>query len=337
MKIIIIGAGLAGSIAYKALSSYSPEMYEAKEYSEDISDHSAIMRIRNLDVAKYLGCPYKEIRVEKFIKYDGKIYDKCTPKMNNLYSRKLYGSIAERSVMSLGRQKRYLLDFKAIKDDNTHYGMSLTAMSEGTAAFILTSDLEGLITPIDLLEARAEPEEYDICISTIPMFVMNDICKSPFARNIPFHGITIYSTCLKLSIGSDVHQTLYYPDPDCEAYRATLQDNILIIESLEPLLQWELESVVDDFGIDKDSTNIDKPLHFINPHSQAYGKLHSMDDDVRKSMILWLTEQFNIYSFGRYAVWKSLRADHLIDDIEKIKHMIKVGEVSRNYYNKLGG
>lgn len=336
MKIIIIGAGLAGSIAYKALSSYDPEMYEAKEYSEDISDHSAIMRIRNLDVAKYLGCPYKEIWVEKFIKYDGKIYDKCTPNMNNLYSRKLYGSIAERSIMSLGRQKRYLLDFKTIKDNNTHYGMTLRAMGESSAAFIKTSDLEGSTTPVDLLEMRLNPEEYDICISTIPMFTMNRICKSPFDM-VPFKGTTICTTRLKLNIDSEVHQTLYYPDPVWNTYRATLEDDVLIIESLEPLDKIEIDGVVDDFGIDRGSIDAKGPLYWDEHRQQAFGKLHSMDDDVRKSMILWLTEKFSVYSFGRYAVWKSLRADDLIDDIEKIKHLIKIGEVSRTYYNKLGG
>jgi len=332
MKILIIGAGLAGSLAYKALASYRPQLYEAKEYSEDISEHSAVLRIRNLDVAKYLGCPYQEIWVEKVISFDGRIYNRCTPQLNNLYSRKLYNVIAERSIMNLGRQKRYLLDFKSIKDENTHYGHSLVSIrggysGGGTSDESYTFKLASFTREDDL----DMDVEYDICISTIPMFVMSKVAGSPF-DTMTFGGSPISVVRLKIKVDSTVHQTVYYPDFRRNAYRATLENQTLIIEALDTPDDAEISQILEDFGLTDDLVD-SKPRHSIQP----FGKMSSIDDDVRKSLILWLTESCAVYSFGRFAVWKSLRADHLVDDIDKIKRMIDVGEVSRKYYTKLGG
>lgn len=325
MKILIIGAGLAGSLAYKALASYRPQLYEAKKYSEDISEHSAVLRIRNLDVAKYLGCPYQEIWVEKVINFEGRIYDRCTPQLNNLYSRKLYSTIAERSIMTLGRQKRYLLDFKSIKDENTYYGQSLASISHGGY------DGETRLALFTGTDALDRDVEYDICISTIPMFAMSKIAGSPF-DTMCFAGSPICVVRLKIKVDSDVHQTVYYPDFRRNAYRATLENQTLIIEALDTPDDSEISQILEDFGLIDDLVD-NEPRHSIQP----FGKMSSIDDDVRKSLVLWLTETCGVYSFGRFAVWKPLRADHLVDDIDKIKRMISVGEVSRKYYTKLGG
>jgi hypothetical protein len=44
-----------------------------------------------------------------------------------------------------------------------------------------------------------------------------------------------------------------------------------------------------------------------------------------------LTDRFGIYSLGRYAIWKPIRADHLVQDVEKIKQLAKLSSVSAGY------
>ena len=70
-------------------------------------------------------------------------------------------------------------------------------------------------------------------------------------------------------------------------------------------------------------------------HRQPFGKIGCSDDSLRRALILKLTEKFGIYSFGRYAIWKPIRADELIDDIEKIRRMINVSERDQKYFGKI--
>jgi hypothetical protein len=49
-----------------------------------------------------------------------------------------------------------------------------------------------------------------------------------------------------------------------------------------------------------------------------------------------LSEEKNVYSLGRFAVWKnSVCADDVFLDIQKIESMIKSTEFGRRYENKL--
>jgi len=73
----------------------------------------------------------------------------------------------------------------------------------------------------------------------------------------------------------------------------------------------------------------------ISVYKQNIGKILPIDDSVRKYFILTLTERYNIYSLGRHAVWKPLRIDDLLKDIEQIKKLISLRERSREYESHL--
>ena len=53
-----------------------------------------------------------------------------------------------------------------------------------------------------------------------------------------------------------------------------------------------------------------------------YGKLLPIEEKVRKEFILYLTQKYNIFSVGRFATWRQLLLDDIVDDINVIDNMI---------------
>ncbi len=320
MKIIIIGAGLAGSITAGALSQYKPIVLEKKIVSfKSLSNHYAVMRLRNPDVAKYIGCNIEEIKLAKSIFFLDRLWNEATITMNNLYSMKIYHSLGRRSLLDLGSCKtRFLLkDALSIEPTaQTEYGCNINKIEDGK---IYYQD-EKIIT-------------YDICVSTMPMPALIKLCD--IVTPIDFTWQPIYIATAKALFNSKVHQTIYFPEDKFAAYRATLEGNKLMVESMKKLenniyFEKELEKIITIFGLRK------KDFSSFVFNKQSPGKIISIDDDWRRRIILNLTKKHNIYSFGRYAVWRSLRTDHLLDDIEKIKRLIRIekGDV-REYASKL--
>jgi hypothetical protein len=70
-------------------------------------------------------------------------------------------------------------------------------------------------------------------------------------------------------------------------------------------------------------------LSNITKVEQKYFKILPIDNDERKRFIAWATDNFNIYSLGRYATWRpSLLLDDLVQDIRLIE---KWGLLSDKY------
>ena len=54
-----------------------------------------------------------------------------------------------------------------------------------------------------------------------------------------------------------------------------------------------------------------------------------IDDKTRKDFIYTLTEKYNIYSVGRFATWRQLLLDDVVNDISVIERLI----TSNSNYN----
>lgn len=51
----------------------------------------------------------------------------------------------------------------------------------------------------------------------------------------------------------------------------------------------------------------------------TYAKALPIDDDVRREFISWATDNFNVFSLGRFATWRpALLLDDLVNDIRLI-------------------
>jgi len=311
MKIVIIGAGIAGSMAAGAFSSYNPIVIDA---TSGPKKHTAVMRLRDPNVGKLLGVPLEEIIVQKGIYCEDNIL-----KANNQYSLKLYRELGKRSLLELGDVKRYL-----IKNNFTPRWIHLDRK--------VIEIKPGWVTAQNLKEEKFKLA-CDICISTIPMPQMLKILKISFEKSwgdyFKYEPVFVYRS--KLKVKSSIHQTLYIPNIACSPYRMTIEGEDIIVESSsaadeEGFLNMLIEN---GFGVKKDQ------LYDWTVHKMQYGKIISIDDDVRRYLIMKLTKDYNIYSLGRHAIWKSIRTDHLLKDIDKIAHMIRISKVNQEYLQRL--
>jgi hypothetical protein len=330
-KIIIIGAGLAGTIAYNALRSYDPIVIESKPPTPKIKTHPAIMRLRDPQIAKYIGTDCSKIKVTKGIYFDDFPQTSSDIQLNNLYSRKVYGSLGNRSLNDLGEQERWLIDGYR-PPDNIIWNRKVSSIQNG---IVNCQNRDNPGTSI-------EKHKYDICVSTIPMPAMFNIVGTPkdVLDSTEFDCNPVYVLRLKLNIPSNIHQTIYYPEPTTSIYRATIQNQTMIIESMDDesypfnVGEWkaELKMICRSFGIE--INNIDRSLDYCWKKIPI-GKIKPIDEDKRLHYIMWLTDKHNIFSFGRFSVWRPLRTDHLISDIEKIKRIIKAGDIRSRYKSRI--
>lgn len=297
---IIAGAGLAGLIAGNIFRNYSPRIIEMQ--SSLPSNHKAILRFRDHSVSKATGIEFKKVKVRKAIAFRGEWLSRSNPKVANLYSIKVTGKVQSRSCWNLNDAERFLSpdDFimRIAKGLKINYSETLhKSLFDGQ--------------PI---------------ISTIPMPAMMDIVGWKDKPEFPYRSIWSCWCNIK-DYDVQVNQTIYYPDLKDPYYRASLLGNKLILEyNQEPWQSREdvISVLSNDFGIDTEVTD----LHV---KKQKYGKISAIDDNLRKEFLYYLTREFNIYSLGRFATWKQIILDDVVDDANKIMKLINVETKRRNY------
>ena len=309
MRIAIIGAGISGLIAEGAFSKIPGStitIFDPKHDSDPLSEHKAVMRLRDTRIIDYVYCKIDKVKVYKAVYHSGKLYDKPNLLLNNMYSLKVYDSLSERSLSTLGVVDRYTIS------DITRQGMGIRNVS-------VVHDIYDKQIHFD----KAGSQQYDICISTIPMFsILNLVGKSSDDYGVKFSWTPIYVTKINLSIKSDVHQTVYFTDQSEEVpYRITVEGSKIIAEATSKL---DHDSVYDclrsAFGIGYFEADEDT----VTTSTQNMGKLEPIPDDIRRKIMMDLTDEFSVYSFGRFATWRPLRIDQTLDDIEKIKMLVRI-------------
>ena len=307
MKVVIIGAGLAGSVASGAFAADKPVNYDMQQPREQ-NRHQAVMRLRDVNVAKYLGISVEQVTVWKAVAWGDQLYEVADMRMNNLYSLKLYAELAERSLRTLGRVTRWLIEGVPLPRE-VRWGHKLVSVEDGQLTFTDRSGGIGV--------------DYDICISTIPMPVMLQAAGIPFTEQFRSHPIYVWRG--KLGVQCSLHQTIYFPDPGTPVYRATVQGKQVIIECIDdtPI---DLAKVLWFFGLEREDL-VNDPMMT----EQPMGKMNAINDDERRRYIYELTDRYGIYSLGRYAIWKPIRADHLVQDVDKIKRLAKLSSASAGY------
>jgi len=309
MRIAIIGAGISGLIAEGAFSKIPGStitIFDPKHDSDPLSEHKAVMRLRDTRIIDYVNCKIDKVKVYKAVYHNGRLYDKPNLLLNNMYSLKVYESLSERSLSTLGIVDRYIIS------DITRQGM-------GTRMASAVCDIYDKQLHFD----KASSQQYDICISTIPMFsILNLVGKSSDDYGVKFSWTPICITKMNLSIKSDVHQTVYFTDQREEVpYRITVEGSKIIAEATS---EFDVDSVYDclrsAFGIGYSEIYEES----VTTSIQNMGKLEPISDDIRRKIMMDLTDEFNVYSFGRFATWRPLRIDQTLDDIEKIKMLVRI-------------
>lgn len=287
----IVGAGLAGLIAAHAWTS--AKVFEA---GSPAANHRALLRFRSDAISRLTGIPFRKVRVRKGLWVDGN-YHTPSIRLANMYSQKCLGRLEpDRSIWNLDCVERF------IAPDDLYEQMVANA-----------GDRISWNTPIDFSLARASGLQF---VSTAPMNVtlglvgmLKELVVVPqFNRS----EITVQRFNLP---GADLFQTIYFPSSDTSVYRASMTGSMLIVEHIGS--PKGLQQVFDAFGF---SAALAQPLGHTK---QSYGKIAPIEDSVRKGLLLRLTREHRIFSLGRFATWRNILLDDVVQDIDVLKRLMR--------------
>lgn len=305
---IILGAGMAGCLA--GIVNRDVRILEAS--NGPTVNHNALIRFRTDEISKVTGIPFKKVQVQKSIWYFREDIQP-TVRICNMYARKVTGHYIDRSINDISPVIRYVAppDFHEQMLKTLHnrifYDQEVQSVS-GVSVRVQS----GIYT--------REPDEP--VISTLPIFVNAKLVERP-APDYNFESHTIYIT--KFTIDQcDKYATVYYPEPDDPHYRASLAGNELIIESIDLLEANHVHDVLESFGMER-CINHQK---FAN-EPQKNGKIITLPERKRRQFLFELTQRNGIYSLGRFATWRNILLDDVLNDIYVINRMINTDHYDR--------
>lgn len=303
----IIGAGLGGLTA--AIQFPLAQVFESN--GADSVQHRAVLRFRSDKLSRLTGIPFRRVIVRKSIFKDNQHYQPNVH-LANLYSRKTNGGYLDRSIWNIDPVERFI----APEDIQQQ-------MAEMVGNRISWN------TPIMPDELGREP-----MISTMPMPIMMKMLhrdgSAPFDA-ADFRYASIQVDRFRIA-GADIYQTIYYPSHDTAVYRASMTGSLLIIESMR---DWDTKTaagspheapadmVLRSFGLlNSDITKVELG------HVQRFGKISPVDDVARRQFIYDSTINHQVYALGRFATWRNILLDDVVDDVAVIKRLISHGHYS---------
>lgn len=292
---IIIGAGMAGLLA--GVLNPGAIIYEAGAKRE--SDHKAIFRCRKPDIGKMVGIPFKEVIVHKAIWSDNKEVSP-TPRIAHMYSRKVTGTISARSIFNTASATRYIPPNDFINQLKERCNIKYDNPFNDSDYNVIDFN-----TPV---------------ISTIPLFnMLEHFSAIDIKENFIYQPIYVNRIHIP---NCNSHCTIYYPDPDFSAYRASLMGSTLIIEGMKKIQRCDVEEIRKSLGIPYEKSADNK----FEEYTQQMGKIIPIDEEKRKNAITRLTLEFGIYSLGRFATWRpKVMMDDILEDIFVIRRLIAEG------------
>ena len=87
-----------------------------------------------------------------------------------------------------------------------------------------------------------------------------------------------------------------------------------------------MSALREDFGIKA------RKLNDLKSSSQKYGKIRPINEELRKEFIYEMTDTYKIYSVGRFATWRQLLLDDVVEDIAIVEEFISNQD---NYKRKM--
>jgi len=303
----IWGAGMAGLLSANMLRKWQPVVLE--KHHELPNNHDALLRFRTDKVSTACSIPFRKVSVHKAISYQEKII--TTPNLfySNMYSNKVINSVMQRSIGDLNTVERYIAPSNLI-----------SRMSVGCDITYKVNISEDNII-------NAQKNDVPI-ISTLPMPLMMKLVGWKDIPEFPYQEI--YTQRAEIQDPEvNINQTIYYPDPMNDCYRISVVGNVVIAEFVKQPSSDSgiiiMDALFDDFGFRA------KRLTNISTTKQKYGKIRPIAENIRQNFIYALTEKYNIYSVGRFATWRQLLLDDVVNDIQMVE-----GFINSNYNLKIG-
>lgn len=301
----IYGAGLAGLIAGHMLRRFEPEIHELQ--LELPNNHEAVLRFRSEAVSVATGIPFRRVRVYKQVWYKNEAWvgPEMPSRITNQYSLKVTGQVLNRSIVNLAPVDRWIapLDFvdQLSRGLDIHYHSLLSVYS-------LTQE--------------------GIKISTVPMPMLLGLMNAPkYFRNSKWPHRTTWNVVANIhSPPIDVYQTTYFPEDNFRFYRATLTGPRLSIE----YIQEPKDMMEDVFFILTQAFGFG---HFrvqeYRKHLMEYGKIAPVSESQRQGVIRLATERHHCYSLGRFATWRQILLDDIVNDVKVIERLIDADPYTR--------
>jgi hypothetical protein len=314
MSQVIVGAGLAGLIA--ACHFKDATIIDAA--SGPMATHQALLRFRTTAVSELTGIPFKKVTVQKAISGPEGLKTTCSIKDSNEYAYKVSGGVTGRSINNLEPVVRYIAphDFYDCLVARHHKRIQWN-------------------TPFDEASLSGHRVAFptDEIISTAPMPV--NLTAAGIAHGTTFGSFSkapIDVWRCKLKCPSDVYQTIYFPQADRLLFRASITGDTLIVESLQSLPNGRrytglvsYRDVWESFGLHESQLDLESAVK----SSQPFGKIVDMPKADREALMHELTNAHGIFSLGRFATWRNILLDDVVDDIESISNLINASEYSR--------
>jgi len=292
---VIVGAGLAGLITAHAFPNEA--IIEVQPEPESI--HKALLRFRTPSVGEMTGIEFKPVNVRKGIWFHG--FEAPNIRNANLYSQKVLGRLADRSIWNLDPVTRYIAPMDFYER--------------------LIDSVKDRITWGTDWSAQDDPFDFEPIISTAPLKVMLDHFNIDTGEE--FHRAPISVERYTVP-NADVYQTIYFPTTQHSLYRASITGDLLICEFAgNPAGDWTSEMFA-AFGLHRD----DK-VELIDSGTQNYGKIAEIDEKKRRAAIARLTMEHNIFSVGRFATWRNILLDDVVHDIAVVKRLMNATAYER--------
>lgn len=310
----IIGAGLSGLLAANMLRKHNPVIFEKQSFLPH--NHTALLRHRENKIAEATSIPFKKVKVYKSVAliHGPNYYEIITTpnlKLANMYSFKVTGGYHDRSITKLDPVERFIAPQNFIP--------------------LLASGIEIKFEQDFKLTDNENP-----VISTIPMPVMAEMAHISFDFKFEFRKISVCVFDI-VDIDCDIYHTVYFPELIIPVYRVSITGNRLIMEFTDDgkcdigrstdlihgmnsvsLENYALAILENAFGVEIHHKN----LKLVSTKQNKYGKIKDVPDSERKDFIKYLTDEYNIYSLGRYAIWKNILMDDVHKDVLVIQKLI---------------
>lgn len=290
---IIVGAGLAGLLAAHAWPM--AQLLEAAPRPS--AAHQALLRFRSDAVARLTGIEFRPVTVRKGIFWEG-AFHQPNISLANAYSQKCLGSIqGDRSIWNIEPVKRFIAP---------------------------ESFYDELLEVVGSRISWASPFDFDRpAISTAPLDVTLSVLEPE--ERVEFKRAPIQVQRFRLQ-NCDVHQTVYFPTDEHTMYRASITGSMLIVEhasAAAPTAGEQYHLWMSDLCVAFNLFPGD--LEPLSAAKQSYGKIAPIPDSERKRLLFQLTQRHQIYSLGRFATWRNILLDDVVDDIAVIKRLMRVG------------
>lgn len=301
----IVGAGLAGLIAAHAW----PSAGIVERSPAPAENHKALLRFRGEAVSQLTGIEFRPVRVHKGIWFNARFHNPDI-RLANWYTRKVARRMTnDRSIWNVEAADRWVAPPDLYEQLLANVGPRINWGVEFGIGDMYTR------RPV---------------VSTIPLNVSVRLLPDP--PELTFSRASITVRRYALPKGTDLYQTIYFPDPNYALYRASITHDLLIMEfagtpGSEGEQRVQMEDATMAFGLGSD-------MELLSETSQMYGKIAPIEDDAaRKQALFRLSHEFGVYSLGRFATWRNILLDDVVHDIAMIKRLLRLDGGAYDIHN----